>query len=924
MAEKPGVTILFEDPQEEITLEEAELPTAVVGPLYEVFEKEASDTTFDPLTSADQDFTWPSKRVGSVVDLAGTRNGFIDSQRRRLSEFVPMVYLVDGTNRYAVDDANINSLSQTGFSLTQEARAGLDRGSFNTFILDVNNVQSLYNPDGGLDAIEVGDRLEVGSNAYTVDAVTGTSVSVAEDASADLSTSTRVSQDEGGSVDVSVTPASTAGRVVVTVTGTDFASEAPALSVGDAAVTGIPMSGLTAIQGQLDTDLTTIDGLSFGVSTTLSAVEDYIVKVVSYDTDNTYTTVDQTSFLKVADIDTTAGTLTLDGALPGGADNDYVEVTILRGQIGYVESIASDNLSVTIVVPDTFSDTLSFVDIYESPTSVTAYPEFEVQVDYRALRADLADISNGVQTESQFLSDTGHAEVNSKDGLGWAVRTTILAQPNDRVVYYVPIDVEPTGSTGLSENIDLAAAYSNGLEVVESLPVYNVICLNNSQAVRDALKAHIDAMSTPEENEYRRGFFYDEVPLGETVSKTGEIAPGRVAGGIAGAASDGNTVIRDAGVEFVTDAGVVAGTQVVITFPEEFAGTRTALGTTTDNDLILDGDPFTLTKEFEFSSVSVNTNADGTHTISAASGTPIASGSFVHVEAGDYAEVEVGGTIYRLRVVSVNGAGTELVVEDEVPGDLDLGTGNDGNGTNFSVIRSWEGPNVKYYIRPLTKAQQVAKLIASKDLVGERYSVMLDYNPTFETGVDESGQAIQEVLDPHYTLCAIAAKRSGSRADQEVTNLFLGGGILNVDKAYNYFRNSQLRALSDAGFLLLEQQTSNSQPSIRDMITSDTSTLVSQEEVVIATADWAGKTLTRIFASPPGARLPKLTPRLLGVRAIQLDTILRNWIENDRIIDGRVVDVSQNASNKRQSDIVLSLLIALAEKEVEITIQRTI
>lgn len=939
MPKVPGVRVIQETPEDDIVPVEAELPSSVVGPLYEVFEKEQSSTPFDALNTSNTAISWPSKRTGTVVDLAGTRNGYIDSQRKNNAPYPPAVYLVDGTVENQVDDSYIESIDQTGFELLQGARTGLARGSFSYWALSLNDNQFLYNPNGGLSDIEVGDRTVVGTTNTTVATVTDTKVTVEEDISGDLSSNTRVSQDESNSRDLDITPSATAGRIVASLTdaGNDFTDLVAGISTGDVVVTGVPMTGLMSVQGQVndsDTSYDEIDELvadspaggdsGFGIDIDISEVDNYIVKVVNYDTDDTYTTVDQTYFTTLSAIDTTAGTIGVDDPV-GSSDDQYVEVTIMKAQTGYIESInAPANDELTVVVPNTFSDSLTFVDVYTTEDTSDVYPLFDVKVDYRSLRKDLADSAIVVDQESEFLNTVGHASVHKDDGLGFAARVITGAQPNNRSVVFMPVDVEPDGTTGLPENKDLTAGYNNALEALESQSAYNAITLDRSASIDSAVESHVTSMSNEVENAWRRAFFVEEVPLGDTESSTGEIRPGEVSGGVASSATEGNGYIRDANVNFVTNANVVAGTTVVVESPSDLAGEYTALGTTTDDILILEDADWTLTKEFSVSSVDVNTPSADTHVID---GGGITSGDFIHVQAGDYVEVTESGTIYRLPVVSVNSAGTEITCTDEVPGSLDFGTGNSGNGSDLSVIRTWgpsNTPSVEYYIDPLTRQEQVDKLVANQSRSDRRYTVTLDYRPTIQTGTDSSGNPVSEELDPSLTLAAIAAKRSGLRAFDEVTNLVLGGGIESVKWAFGTFKGSQLKQLSDAGYTLVEQRTSSSDPYIRDMITSDTGSIVTQEELVTANGDWMSKTLTNTYVAGPGEQLPILNSRLIGIRTMQIDAILKSWVSEGRLIDFTINGVSQNSTNKRQLDISLTLVMPVAEKEIEFTLELTV
>lgn len=925
MAENlPGVYVSFQITDDTLTTIAAELPTCVVAPLYEVFRKEQAEGTFDALDSVDQDFSWPGKRVGSVVDLAGTRSGKIDSQRKTLAPFPITVYLTDASSSVAptesdiVDDAYI-TVTQDEVSIAQGARIGRDRGNFSVWALEVNAEQFLYNPEGGLSEIVEGDRFDLsGTDVVVTSGGTSTRVYVEEDISTELSANTRVAEDQGGGITVGVTPSSTAGRVVVSVSGTDFESEVAGIAVGDVVVVGSPLPNFDELQGQVVTNTSTVGGLTFPVAITTAEVQDWIVRVDFYDTDGTYTTLVQTSFHKLVSIDTAGGGLVLDSAIPSAVLTDYVEVSIIKSQVGYIESInAPTNTELTVVLANTFSDTRSFVDVYTTPTSVTVYPEMNVFVDYRAMRSDLADTAYTASSVAEFLTATGHASVDHMDGLGYAIQIGTLAQPNDRPIYFVPVDLEPDGGeTGLPENFDYATGYANALEGAESIPAYNIICFDQDrQAVKDALEAHIDSMSADGTESFRRGYFYSKLPLGDVESSTGEIWPGQVVGGIAASATSGNKYIRDANVAFVTEAGIEAGTIIVVTAPAEYAGQYVATGDTTDDLLMLDGADWTITKEFAVvGTVNVNT-VTGDQVIS---GAP--SGSFTHVEAGDYAEVTVSGTRYRFKVKSVNGAGTQLTCEDETPGTLTLsGT---GNGSSLSVIRSWINPGVEYYVTPLTKQQRVDKAVASKTLNDRRYSLFLDQNPTVEvTGGDE----VQ--IAPEYSMVAVAAKRSGLRSFDEISNLSLGGGILSVKHGYNTLKRAQVKQLAQNGIVFLSQADRDAQPFIVDMITTATGGsvgLVSQEEMITANADWMGKTLKATFVAPPGAQLPNITPRLLGIRAIQIDALMRRWVNEGRLVNYAIRKVEQDAVNKRRTVICLTLVMVIAEKEIAFELELTV
>lgn len=918
----PGTSFSFQENDATLNVIEADTPTCVIGVLYNVVEDGVATGSFDPLDSSNQAFEWPSKPADGVVDLTGVKNGRIDSQRSELADMPIEVSLRDQSAVYPVSSEYVENVDQDGIELKQGARTGLDRGSFDVYALEVNNEQFVYAPGESFSSVVVGDRALIGAANLTVESRVNRKLTFEESLTTVLSTATRVKQNEGGSVTLSITPSATAGRVVATITGTTFAVAAPTVAVGDLAVIGKPISGLVSLEGNLVAGGASADGLTLPSTVSLEDIDNYIVKVVEYTTtDGSFAAIEQTHFVKIADYDAVAGTIDFDSAIVPTTALADVKITVLSGVVGVIESINDASTQLTITAAETFSDSLSFVDIYLASSAMTVYPEFEVLVSYRSFRTSIADTSSSVSSLSDFLEEVGHSAVDYRDGLGWAMRTAFLSQGSDSPVYYVVVDPENGGVTGLPENRDLVTAYSSALESIETAPVYNVVLLDRSAALDGVLQAHVDAMSTPEENSYRRGFFTQDFVVGDVESTTGIIEPGRTSTGIAASATTGNAVIRDDSVLFVTEANVTAGTVVVVTFPSALAGSYVASGDTTDNTLVLQGNGWPLEKEFTVATLTVDTNSPLEHTISGA-----AAGQFVHVEAGDYVEFTESAVIYRLRVISVNAAGTQVICDDSGAG-VDFGTGNTNNATSVSVIRSWNPtttPGVKYHIRPLTKAQQVARTVAAKSMANERYSLLLAQTPTMVLYTDASGVEVSGEASDALNRVAVAARRSGAAEPHvEITYATLAG-ITSVKHGFDFFKKTHLKSLSDAGFVVILQNSKSGTPYIMDMITTlTTQGLVKQEEMVIANADWIGKTLSSSLQTPVGATPPNIDDRLLGIRTMQVSSLLKSWL-GTRILGYTILSIGRNATNRRKTDIKLSLLLPLAEKEIEIIIERTV
>jgi hypothetical protein len=970
--QEPGTRFFQVFEEQPIAADLATLPGCIIGPLYNVTEQGVADDNFDPLDTANQTFTWPDKLVGTVVDLAGTRNGLIDSQRRTLAPLVPSFWLRDGTVLTEVDDAEVSALDQTGFTLAPGAKTGAERADIDPFVVEVNGEVFLYNQGGGLNVVQIGDKLNVNTPVgpvsgidATVDSFNETEIRTVEDLTPEFDFATsyvKLQEDEdaagaGAAADtVTVTTAPTAGRVFVTLGGAGAETySGNGVAVGDFMLTGKKMVGLSAPNMTADwLDASggpqTFDNVIFGVNIDFSEIENYVVKVT--DTSN-----GQTYWSRVTAANSTLGTLTIEdpivtrsGPTTTGphVDGDPFEITIYKGQVGYIEDITTDNVA-TVVVPSTFADSATFAYVVPDTTAITVYPDFEVLASYRALRKDLVG-----QTFTASSSDTIKLaigleitdDISYLDELAFAAEVFALAQPTEKSFFFIPVDAEPGGTTGLPENRDLDAGYVTALNLAKSVDCYQVLVLDRnapSTVIEDALETHVTKQSAPVEKHERRGFFYNEMPLGQHNRITGLIEPGRTLDGFSSGsaapmtyndADDGNNVIRDINlgdpIAYVTGAGVVAGTEVVIEFPSDFAGERTADGATTDTDLILVGDPWPLLREFQAPSGVISSAVPSVHTLVADSGTP-----WLHVEAGDYVEgfiatdlAGLGATKwYRLRVVAVNTAGDTLTLADDIAGDVDF-TGGGGAMTWISIIRTWgpsNTPSVRYHIDPLSLDEQVAELVAIKSQDDRRFSTGFAQPPTLAIGTDPVGQPILAKLNPALCLVACAAKRSGLEPNDEVTNQFLGGGISKADFAFGHFDRTQMNQLADAGYLIFAQESENGEPYVRDMITSVTvDETAKTEELVTANADFQAKTIRSTFGPRPGVKPPLINSFLLGVRHMQVDSILRSFVGDDLLVSYNNLQVSQNATNRRQVDISYTAVFPVAEKEIEFTVTITV
>lgn len=865
-----------------------ELVTAIVGPLFEVHKQVAHATRFDPLSGSAQTFTWPGKRTGTVVDLYGVKNGLIDDQVRDLGEWPARVYLKDGSTYAEVDSSLISAVGQTGFTLAATAAAASKRVSITAHVISLEGQTFLYHPAGSFSESKVGDVLTVGSTDTSIETIASTRITAADDISGDADTPGHEFRYDG-SDDVDISLAAAAGRIEIAVAPTPIG--APAISQYDAVVVGKPIPDLDALSGALDgNDGTEIDGLTFASLIGADELDGYMARITMGA--NVY-------WRKIVSVDTGSGVLNFDSAFTGETDDTAAAVVVYKGQVGYVESVNASTGIITAVVPTPFSDTNTYCDVYTEPTSIDVYPDYEVAVSYRALRADKAGEVD-VITSDELLATIGVSGTQLEDGIGKMAAHYFAVAGAGVELALCYVDLEAGGTTGLPANYDLGQGYSDALEELEMQEVFQIVTLHQSSAVQALVRAHITAMNDPEVGSERRYFQLYDVPSGETESSLGRITPGKVSGGSVAAAggTQGNGNLYDDSVAFVTEAGLGEGDTVVVVSPGAYAGTYTVGADVTDDVLPLDGVTWSFTRSMSVTSGSPTVTTSGsTHTIS---GAP--AGSFLLAEEDDYVEFTAGGTTYRAHVESVNATGTSITVTTETPVTP---TFSADAVTNLSVIRSWSEdalPAVVWYAKPLTRAAKRDQIIANKSVTDRMVSLTPDNTVTISDGVDELGAPVTKSASAVFAQISCAAWRSRLKPHEEVTNRFLGGFITDIERGFNFFRSSDLNAMGEVGLMWFSKATPSAEPFVRDMITSAWSslTVAEGEEVVVANAYWQAKSLRRTFGSTPGSAPPEMDTILLSIRRGEVDSVLRSWRDVEKRIRGyRDLQVAFDSSDPR-------------------------
>lgn len=147
-------------------------------------------------------------------------------------------------------------------------------------------------------------------------------------------------------------------------------------------------------------------------------------------------------------------------------------------------------------------------------------------------------------------------------------------------------------------------------------------------------------------------------------------------------------------------------------------------------------------------------------------------------------------------------------------------------------------------VRDLTKTQQVANLAAVSQSINSRRAIMVWPDSVDVTDLVDgslpyvSGSPAPAVAQPGYYLgCAVGGMTAGLPSHQGFSRL----GIAAIDRIYNsndYFTETQLTDISDAGWYVFYQTAPNALPFCIHQLTTDPSTLESGEYSVVKNFDF--------------------------------------------------------------------------------------
>lgn len=918
---EPGVIVRTELADAGVVVQSADQDPVIVGEMYEVFEDQVAAARYEATTDAGaQVFVWPGKKTASVVDLAGVRDDTAepDSQLRESAAYPMIVKLRDPTTlvKVTLDPiTDITTVGQTGFTIVE----GVDGATAKLSAADATGAESnkVRVSAGGIVAagVKIGDKIRVsfteGASSLrgTITSFTDTEITYSTTETPVVDTAELTGSDGDALTTSGSLVSATGGFTADLSVGDRVALWTEALQVNDgnatsaAAVTTATGMGLVSadvgrrvtIHSAVVADgaITPSNGATNGTNTLtatgiLSTMKGRVVKISGGTLSLTAT------YRRV--VTAGAGTLTFSGAVIASGTGASVIVfkpfvrtiatVVAAGSFTYSGGDVSNGSQtaipvflhtrvlrdVTVINSDTsfaysgsaLTSTTGFLlnvpfDTFSANVGYDVFPDYQVLVSYRAL--DVSLVAGQRVTQASDVSDLG--AVSKFNPLLFAASLALRAMgTDDRNLLLVAVNPwqHMTSPSGLPGDRDTATAYDLALEVLSNDPAaYYFAPLTRVSAIRDAFDTHVTAMSQPTEKRERTVVLSYALPVGEFESTTGGIEPG--SGG-------GNKSILDPGQGFVGDLALEAGAVVVITSPAAYAGSYEVDGATTDDELVLAGDPWTLTPVF--------TVANGNFDAVSGRVASATTGVWKDVDVGDWI---VSGGEYRRVTAKVNNQTLTYT-----------GTAITGTGATVSVLRSSLPPNepVVYYVTPLTKTEQatvLAGLATSRanfrvvnvwpDLVG------------LVTGQDNAGNDVVEDLESWY----LAAMTVGELAVLPPENSSTGQALAGVSRlvhSNNYFSTTQLNTIANGGWTIYVQPTPGGSAECRQLMSTDRSSIKRTEFSVTKNVDNQAKVIRASLAPSLNDENGRknITPKFLDALMLPLHAVLKFLADEDQIVPG--------------------------------------
>jgi len=509
-------------------------------------------------------------------------------------------------------------------------------------------------------------------------------------------------------------------------------------------------------------------------------------------------------------VDATTGDITVDGTALTATHGSVPLVLhrpIYRDLV--IDTANTDTkmrYSGSAVVSDTEGYFKTPFDVYDADVTHEIFPDYELLVTYRALDISSVNATLGVYQSSDL---TALSTVSPSNPLLWAAQSALTAMgTTDTLVLLMPIDLyageDP--KTGYPQDQNEALGYLNALEILErNDAVYFMVPLTRNATVRDAFVAHVLAQSDPGCKGERICYLTYDLPLGALESTTGIVAPGL---------EGGNKKITDTGQDFLSQHHLIPGNAVVITKPAIFAGDYVVGVGTTEDELVLEGDNWLQSGGVFTDAAKEFTVTDGDFDAVSSELASATIAAFKDVEVGDYL---LKGTSTR-RITAIKSAYQVLEY---------AGVALTGTAQTVSILRTHVG--VEYYAQPYGKDVQATVLKTIAQGRGSRRVCNVWPDVTEQvTGTDSQGNEVREMLQSWFAAAAEAGRDAIIPPQRASTGAALGG-FTGLEHSSTYFKKSQLNTIAGGGWAILDQRVVGGPVIMRHLLTTDMSTVKTQE-----------------------------------------------------------------------------------------------
>jgi hypothetical protein len=207
-----------------------------------------------------------------------------------------------------------------------------------------------------------------------------------------------------------------------------------------------------------------------------------------------------------------------------------------------------------------------------------------------------------------------------------------------------------------------------------------------------------------------------------------------------------------------------------------------------------------------------------------------------------------------------------------------------GTGKTISILRSHL--SVNYYVNPLSKSEQASQLAAISQTCGNRR--VLHFWPDIVeqiTGTDSQGNDVKEYLPSYFAAAAEFGRDAVLRPERSSTGVALGG-FTGLQHSNTYFTRSQLNTIAGGGWAIFEQRVEGAAVTMRHLLTTDMSTVKTQEFSITKNIDNMAK-VTRVSLEPllndDNGRV-NITKQFLGNLAFPVQALCEQFKGKEQIV----------------------------------------